>query len=224
MIALIFTALFLIATNPIGSASDDTADPMLQIKRGVSDVLLVFQDHQMPLRDRREKLRALAAQYFDFEDMAKSAMGYHWRELTTAQRDQFVPLFTVFIQDAYLSKLQDYAVRKVQEEAKTAKIDFTGESFDGSDYAEVFSDVVLQDQKDPVRITYLMHRRGSTWRIYDITVDAISVIANYRNQFNRAMNNEGYDKLVASLAAKRDQLEQYMAHPQGSGDSKASGM
>src|SRR5690242_18556290 len=68
-------------------------DPMGVIRQGVSDVLAVFRDQQMPLPQRREKLRELSEQYFDFNDMARSALGYHWRELSPEQRSQFVPVF-----------------------------------------------------------------------------------------------------------------------------------
>jgi phospholipid transport system substrate-binding protein len=188
---------------------------MQTVKQGVDQVLIVFEQRETPLHVRRVKLRQIAGQYFDFEDMSRSALGYHWRDLTAAQRASFVPLFATFIEDAYLSKLQEYVVRKVQEEAKTAKISFTRENFDGADYAQVFSNIVVVDQKDPNQVNYLMHLRGNTWLIYDVTVDAISVIANYRNQFNRVMNSDGYDKLVEDLAAKRVQLEQEMDQPPG---------
>jgi len=206
--------LLAVFTAPL-SAAASSRDPMDTVKQGVSQVLAVFNDRGVPLNTRREQLRQLAQQYFDFADMARSTLGYHWRELTPAQRANFVPLFATFIQNAYLSKLQEYTVRKVQDEAKTAKIVFSRESFDGAEYAEVFSDIVLIDQKDPLHVSYLMHRRDGVWLIYDITIDAISVIANYRNQFNRVINNEGFDKLVAELTAKKTQLEQLMNHPPG---------
>jgi len=188
---------------------------MQTVKQGVDQVLVVFEQRDTPLKVRRVKLRQIAHQYFDFEDMSRSALGYHWRDLTPVQRASFVPLFATFIEDAYLSKLQEYVVRKVQEEAKTAKIAFIRENFDGADDAQVFSNIVVIDQKDPIQVNYLMHRRDNTWLIYDVTVDAISVIANYRNQFNRVMNSDGYDKLFEDLTAKRTQLEQEMDDPQG---------
>lgn len=210
--ALIALVVLLASAAPhraVGSPSD----PMAEVKQGVDDVLAVFHDQAMPLKTRREKLRELSGRYFDFEDMARSALGYHWRTLTPAQRAEFVPLFATFIQDAYLSKLADSTVRKVQDEARTAKISFTHERVDGSDYAEVFSDIALTDQKDPLQVNYLMHRRDGTWLIYDVTVDAISVIANYRNQINRVINNSGYDQLVVELKSKQAQLEQLMDRP-----------
>jgi phospholipid transport system substrate-binding protein len=211
-IGAMITVLILTA-GPVGATASSPPDPMGAVRLGVDQVLTVFRDRDVPLQARREKLRQLAEQHFDFADMARSALGYHWRDLSPAQRASFVPLFSTFIQDAYLSKLQEYTVRKVQDEAKTAKITFSRETFDGADYAEVFSDVLLIDQKDPLQVNYLMHRRDGVWLIYDITLDAISVIANYRNQFNRVINNDGYAKLVADLRTKAAQLEEQMDHP-----------
>ncbi len=212
VIGAMVTVLILIA-GPVGATASSPPDPMGAVRHGVDQVLTVFRDRDVPLKARREKLRQLAEQHFDFADMARSALGYHWRDLSPAQRASFVPLFATFIQDAYLSKLQEYTVRKVQDEAKTAKITFSRETFDGADYAEVFSDVLLIDQKDPLQVNYLMHRRDGVWLIYDVTIDAISVIANYRNQFNRVINNDGYAKLVADLRTKAAQLEELMDHP-----------
>jgi phospholipid transport system substrate-binding protein len=185
-------------------------DPMSVIKTGVDQVIAVFNDQRIPLNQRRAKLQSISLQYFDFESMAKSALGYHWRDLTPAQRNQFVPLFTEFIQDAYLSKMEQATVEKIRQEAKTANVRLLKQAYFKSDYAEVFSTVALQDQKDPLEVNYLMHQKDGQWRVYDVTVDAISLIANYRNQFNRVINNEGYQKLIGDLQAKREQLRQYM--------------
>jgi phospholipid transport system substrate-binding protein len=183
---------------------------MSVIKTGTDQVIAVFNDQQMPLNQRREKLRSMSLYYFDFDSMAKSVLGYHWRELTAVQRSQFVPLFTEFIQDAYLSRMEQATVEKIRQEAKTAQIKFLKQTYFSSDYAEVFSTVALEDHRAPLEVNYLMHQSGGQWQVYDVTVDAISLIANYRNQFNRIINNQGYPKLIADLEAKREQLRQYM--------------
>jgi phospholipid transport system substrate-binding protein len=192
------------------AAAPTPADPMTVIKTGLDQVIAVFNDQQMPLNQRREKLRSMSLQYFDFESMAKSTLAYHWRDLTPAQRNEFVPLFTEFIQDAYLSKMEQATVEKIRQEAKTANVRFLKQTYFSSDYAEVSSTVAVQDQKDPLEVDYLMHQNDGQWRVYDVIVDAISLIANYRNQFNRVINNEGYNKLIADLQLKRAQLRQYM--------------
>jgi phospholipid transport system substrate-binding protein len=202
-------------TMSAGGGSVETAanDPMTQVKSGVSDVIDVFKTPDTPLKVRREKLRTLGAQYFDFESMTRSVMGYHWRELSPPQRIEVVSLFTNFINDAYLSKLQDYSVKKVAEELPTVNIQFTRETFDSPEYAEVYSTITLKEQKDPIDLNYLMHLTNGKWKVYDVTVDAISVIANYRNQFNRVMNEGGYDKLVADLRTKTLGLQQQLDDP-----------
>jgi phospholipid transport system substrate-binding protein len=199
-----------VASRTVSATVPTTAEPITVLKTGIDQVIAVFNDQQMPLNQRREKLRSMSLQYFDFDSMAKSALGYHWRDLTPAQRNQFVPLFTDFIQDAYLSKMEQATVERIRQEAKTANVRFLKQTYFGSGYAEVFSTVALEDQKDPLEVDYLMHQRDGQWRVYDVTIDAISLIGNYRNQFNRVINNEGYPKLIADLQAKREQLQQYM--------------
>ncbi len=149
------------AGRAFADATVPASDPIASIKNSISQAVAVFNDPQASLADRRERLRALCEQAFDFENMSRSVLGYHWRELTPAQRDEFVPVFTHFIQDAFLTKLQDETVQKVRAELKT-------------------------------------------------------VNRNYRNQFNRVINNQGYDQLVADLKAKetlfRQQLDQQQPH------------
>ena len=186
------------------------ADPMTVLKNGIDQVMAVFNDRQMPLNQRREVLRSISSQYLDFENMAKSVLGHHWLNLTVAQHNEFVPLFSEFIQDAYLSKMEQSTVEKIRQEANSANVRFLKQTYFSSNYAEVFSTVALQDEKEPLEINFLMHQNGGQWRVYDVTVDAISLVANYRNQFNRIINTEGYQKLIADLQAKREQLQQYM--------------
>lgn len=195
-------------------AAATATDPMAQVQDGVAAVIAVFRDPAMPLRQRRAKLSALADRYFDFAAMARSVMGYHWRSLTPAQRAQFVPLFAAFIKDAYLTKMRDYVVKKVQSELPAVRIDYTHESFDGADYATVYSNIHLPEQKDPIAVNYLMHRVSGEWRIYDLTIAAIDVIGNYRSQFNHALNDEGYDKMIAILRAKQQTLRRELANPE----------
>jgi phospholipid transport system substrate-binding protein len=212
--AAAFAILLVLSCAPAArTALADAAasgDPMTAVKTGVDQVIAVFNDQRISLNKRREKLRAMSLQYFDFDSMAKSSLGYHWRDLTPGQRNEFVPLFTGFIQDAYLSKMQQATVEKVRQEAKTAAVRFVRQTYFGPDYAEVFSTIALQDQKDPLQVNYLMHQNAGRWRVYDVTVEAISLVANYRNQFNRVINNQGYSTLIADLKAKREQLRQYM--------------
>ena len=197
MIAIVVMASAL----ALAASQDSPTDPMASVKAVVDQTIVVFKDKQIAEADRQQKLRTIAESRFDFGEMAKSAVGYHWRNFTPAQRSEFVPLFTKFIEDAYLSRIEDYSVEKVDQQIQSSVIQFNKETTDG-DYSQVYSTVVLKDRNDPIQVNYQMRRDGSEWKIYDISIDAISVIANYRNQFNRVLNNDGYDKLVSIMREK----------------------
>jgi phospholipid transport system substrate-binding protein len=158
--------------------------------------LKILRDKQGPLKERQAKLRAIANANFDFTWMSRLALGYHWRKITPQQRKDFTQVFTAFIQDSYLSKMQDFSVNKV---------DFVRERQTDPGYAQVFSNVV-QPGKQPVPVNYMLAQKDGRWLIYDVTVDNISIIANYRNQFNRVVNRNGFGALMTDLRNKHDQL------------------
>jgi phospholipid transport system substrate-binding protein len=196
------------AAQAMAQASNAPKDATASVKSVIDQSIIVFKDKQIAPAAREQKLRAIAEDHFDFQEMARSAIGYHWKTLTPAQKSEFVPLFTTFIEDAYLSRIESYSVEKINQQIKSSLIQFTKQTNDGPDYAEVFSTVTLEDRKDPIAVNYLMRHDASEWKIYDITIDAISVIANYRNQFNRVLNSDGYDKLVSIMRQKIQGLQQ----------------
>lgn len=167
------------------------------VKAVIDEALPILRDKQSPLAVRRRKLRDLLQNHFDFTDMARTALGYHWRQLKPEQRAKFTRLFTAFIENAYLSKIQYYSGQNVE---------ILGQNSEGTGFARVRSKIVQQG-KQPLAVDYLLRQMDNGWRIYDVTVDNISIIANYRNQFNRVINDQGYAKLVADMRAKQKELQ-----------------
>ena len=176
--------------------ADDANSPMAVVQNTVNQALEVLRDKASPLPQRQEKLRQIVAQSFDFTEMSKSALGYQWKKLTPQQQQEFTTVFISFIEDSYLSKLNDYRGQQVQ---------FIKASQDGADYAQVNTNIV-REGKEPIHLDFRVMKEGGAWKIYDVTVDAISIIANYRNQFNRVMNNQGYDTLIKDLKEKQASL------------------
>ena len=180
----------------IPARADDANAPMTVVQNTVNQALEVLRDRSAPLPQRQEKLRQIVAQSFDFSEMAKSALGYHWKTLNPQQQQEFTNVFISFIEDSYLSKLNDYRGQQVQ---------FVKATQDGADYAQVNTNIV-REGKDPIHLDFRLMSESGAWKIYDVTVDAISIIANYRNQFNRVMNNQGYDMLIKDLKEKQAAL------------------
>jgi phospholipid transport system substrate-binding protein len=202
LLALIAVLVFSLAPSRF-QASASADDPMSVVKTTVDQALEVLRDTQSPLAQRQDKLRQIVASTFDFTEMTKSALGYHWRQISPAQQEEFTKAFVAFIEDSYLGKINDYRGQQVS---------FLRVSNEGPQYAQVNTDIIQPNGKDPIHVNYRLVHEDGTWKIYDVTVDAISIIANYRNQFNRVMNNQGYDTLIADLKRKQAALAASLAN------------
>lgn len=189
-------AVVVVALCAGATAAADT--PMSAVKGTVDQVLSIVKDpaYKSATTERREKLREIIAPHFDFTDMARSAMGYHWRTLSQAQRDQFSNLFTSLLEASYMGKIESY---------KGQKIDYVKESQDG-DLAQV-NTKIEQTGSDAVSVDYRLKQSGGMWKVYDVLVDEISLVGNYRNQFNRIMNEKGYDALIDAIKRKVQSLD-----------------
>ena len=199
---LTLTAALVVSISPSRLVAPAWADdPMSVVRTTVNQALDVLRDNQTPLAQRQDKLRQIVASTFDFTEMAKSALGYHWNQITPAQQQEFTNAFIAFIEDSYLSKINDY---------RGQVVNFLRVTNDGAQY-QVATDIV-QPKGDAIHVNYRLVQEGGTWKIYDVTVDAISIIANYRNQFNRVMNSKGYDTLIADLKAKQAALAASLAN------------
>lgn len=189
-------ALMVISASVAPRAAQADNGAMSVAQNVVNQALQILSNRSAPLPERRRQLRGLVEANFDFAAMSRSALGYNWRSLAPDQRERFTKLFTSFIEVAYLDKIQDYQDQKVR---------FTGQRSLGDGYAEVETQIV-QPGKSPTNVNYLLEQKDGSWKVYDVTVEAISIIANYRNQFNRVINEKGFDQLMAELQAKQQKL------------------
>ena len=162
----------------------------------VNRALQILRDKHRSIVQKRRELKPLMESCFNATEMARSALGYHWRSLAPDQRSSFTLVFTDFIEAAYLNKVQDYSGQQVQ---------FGQSRSLGNGFAAVDTTIVQTDNS-PIPVTYLLEQTNGEWKVYDVTVDNISIIANYRNQFNRVINEQGFPKLLADLRAKQQQL------------------
>jgi len=169
------------------------------VKALVNPALQILNDKSTPLKERQEKLRQLVSgDVFDYTAMARSALGLHWKDLNDQQRQDFTQSFTAFLRDSYISRIQDFSVQQVN---------YLGVSDLDAGRTEVKTTVDQGNGKPPVPINYMLRQDGGKLLIYDVTVDNISIAANYRNQFNRVINNQGFDTLMADLKRKQQGLE-----------------
>lgn len=141
--------------------------------------------------DHRPELRRVAEDIFDFEEMSRRALGPHWNARTPDERRQFVPLFTDLLERSYVGRI---------ESGRGGSVLYVGESVDG-DEATVRTRVVTP-QRTEIPVDYRMQRKDGRWRAYDVLIEGVSLVNNYRSQFNTVIQSSSYGALVERLRSK----------------------
>jgi phospholipid transport system substrate-binding protein len=202
------TLILLLALVPAPGAW--AGPPTEQLREGVDRVFKILRDPDLKgdtqINQRRTAIGKVAGEIFDFGDMAKRALGQHWEQRTPAERGEFVRLFTELIQRAY--------VAKVDQHAAVTTMTFRGETVD-DDYAVVQTTIPLSNgSKMP--LDYRMHNTRDHWQVYDLSIDGISLVANYRAQFNKVIRTSSYAALVSKLKSQQAEFSAPSASPSAS--------
>jgi phospholipid transport system substrate-binding protein len=166
--------------------------PSDQLSAGIGRVLKIVGDPELEgdtkLDQRRSAIVAVASEIFDFGEMAKRSLGQYWAQRTLAERGEFVRLFTTTIERAYISKV---------DQRGAGKMTVRGEQVEGP-YATVRTTLPLSSGQE-MPIDYRMHNIDDRWRVYDLSVDGVSLVANYRAQINKIIRTSSYEDLVAKF-------------------------
>jgi len=175
----------------VGTLGFAAESPTEVVRTTINEVIRILNDDSLKspakLLPRRRLLEQVIAQRFDYAEMSKRALAVHWTPLTKEQRDEFVDLFKGFLSDRYASKIEGYAGEQV---------DYLGERLDGQ-YAEVRTK--LRSSKVEIPMDYRLINKGGRWYAYDIIVDGISLVKNYRSQFDKIIRSGSYEELVRRL-------------------------
>jgi phospholipid transport system substrate-binding protein len=172
------------------------AGPADQLNDGIQRVFTQLQDPDLKApdkeTDRRLAVRRIAEEVFDFDETAKRSLGRHWQDRTAEERQQFVRLFTELIDRAYLRRVERYDGEQVV---------IVSDSVEGNQ-AVVQTRIVTRD-KSEIPVEFLMHRTGEDrWRVWDVKIAGMSLVASYRAQFNKIIHAESYGDLVKRLQVK----------------------
>jgi phospholipid transport system substrate-binding protein len=181
----------------LSSAHAMAGVPTDQIKATVDKALVVLRDPQLKppskTKERREQLKQILFARFDFTEMAKRALGANWRRRTPNEQEEFVRLFTELLERAYTDTIESYTDERIV---------YVSERLDGS-YADVNSKIFTAKGEE-FSINYKAHLVNGEWRVYDVIVENISMVNNFRSQFNRVIANSSYEELIRRLRDKAD--------------------
>lgn len=185
--------------------------PLQMIRETTDQALAVLRDpaaqNQALRPESRKRLWHIIEPRFDTEELAKRALGPHWQQLSEEQRREFVPLFTELVKRSYQSTLERYT--------PDTQLFYDREQLEG-DRATVDTRIVTPAQEKSFSVNYRLHAAGDQWLIYDVIVENVSLVQNYRNQFNRILSKSSYQELVESIRTKIAELDASPARQQSS--------
>jgi phospholipid transport system substrate-binding protein len=193
LLATVFVALALLwgGSSAFAGMAED------QVKETVNRVVEILRDPELRKEDkatqRREMLRQAIFPRFDFAEMARRSLGSHWKN-QKAKQEEFVAVFSDFVENAYVGKVESF---------KDEKILFVRERIDQG-FADVDTKVVPKGE--PFSVNYKLHLVGTEWKVYDVVIENISLVNNYRSQFNRILANSSFDELLKKLRDKRSEM------------------
>ena len=173
--------------------------PTDQLRGATDRVLKTLQDAELrkpeKMDERRKQIRAIANEIFDWRETGKRALGRNAQGCNAQQREEFSPLFADLIERSYVGKLELYSGERIVYAAETVE----------GDQATVRTKLVTKSGTE-IPIDYRMQKEGDRWRVYDVTIEGVSLVGNYRGQFNRIILNSNCGELVKKLKMKQDEL------------------
>ena len=186
---VVIIALTLAMAGPAAAAT-----PTETLKSYSDHVVKILDDPGLKGRkeDRRAAVRKVAEEIFDLTETAKRALGPHWQQRTPAEREEFTQLFADVLESTYIARIDEYGGERVK---------YVGEKIDG-DVAVVNTRVVTRKGTE-VPVDARMLRRGDKWYIYDVILEGVSLINNYRTQFDRIIRTSSYGELVKRLKERK---------------------
>ena len=173
--------------------------PTDQLKAQIDRVIKALEDPELKkegrAKDRRAAVRKIANDIFDFSETARRSLGRHWQGRTQAERDEFVQLFSDLLERSYNSKIETYGGEKIL---------YTSDSVEG-DQAKVQTKLVAKGGSE-IPIEYRMHKAGDRWLVYDVVIEGVSLVANYRTQFNKIIQTSSFKELMNKMKNKQQEL------------------
>ncbi|MDD2902263.1 MAG: ABC transporter substrate-binding protein [Syntrophales bacterium] len=172
--------------------------PTETVKGVVDEVIRILKDPSLKAQKklRRDRVKQTVDRRFDYEEMARRSLGRNWRSLSAGQRAEFVRIFGELLEASYSDKIMNYSGEKVQYDKAV---------MDGPDYAEVRT--VLLRKNDRIPMNYRMILKPQGWMVYDVVIEGVSLVSNYRSQFNRVIRESSYNELVRRLRVKIKELQ-----------------
>jgi len=194
MVKTLLACFFLISLTAVEAHAGAPTD---QVKTTVDNVLEILKDKELKkpekTSERRTMIRKAVDERFDFEEMAKRSLALYWKDRSPEERKEFIPLYSDLLERAYIRKIERYTDEKVQYVDESVK----------EEYALVRTRIVTKENVE-IPVEYRLLKKGEQWEVYDVVVEGVSLVNNYRTQFNRIIRRHSYEELVKRMKSKQE--------------------
>ena len=198
VIAITATLFLLISITPSmahgGAITERVRSTIDEAMAVLKDPALQGKSHQA---ERRSRIRTAVVGLIDFKEMTRRSLGVHWRKRTTEERSEFVSLFSDLLENSYISKIEQQTDEMVL---------YLGEKTNKKGTKALVKTKVITSQDTEIPISYRMMKKNGRWVAYDIVIEGVSLVSNYRTQFGRIITRSSYEDLVASLKKKVEDI------------------
>jgi len=170
--------------------------PKTQVQETVDRVIDVLRDKQLQGEARRQTLSHLIRARFDFYIMSQRTLGKYWKTASPAEQEKFVELFSDLLEASYIGRIEAYSDETVN---------YGEEKIEG-DRAEVST--IVNSGNTHIPIVYRMVQKGAEWYVYDVIIEEVSLIRNYRSSYGEIVRKEGFSGLFSRMEEKIKELRQ----------------
>ena len=189
--------IFLGAPFNLGAGAVEPGSATEAVKSTIEELFAILSDENLKKPERAEERRALVEEVigkrFDYAEMGKRTLGRHWKKLTEKQQVEFVALFQRFLSNSYSGNVDGYSGEQVKYLKERRK----------GDFAEVQTKVISNKLQIP--LDYRLLKKSNEWRVYDVVIDGVSLVKNFRGQFSRIIKSSSYQGLIQKLRTKTEQ-------------------
>lgn len=187
---LIAAVCFCLWTSLASAANN----PREVVKTGTNQVIHLLKEYPQDTPSLRQKIRAVVNEYFDFHTIALRALGPIWRQQSPEKLKEFTRDFSQLLFNTYIGKIEKYTDERITYNLKQ----------EGGDYAVVEA-IVTGGQTGEIPIVYYLHLKDGNWKVYDVVIEGMGLVTNYRDQFNAILSRSSFDDLLRQLKEKISQ-------------------
>jgi phospholipid transport system substrate-binding protein len=169
--------------------------PTDQVRSTIEEVLKILNNPDLKSasakEEKRNRLRQAIYPRFDFAEMARRSLGPAWRRISTAEQQEFVRLFTELLAESYVNNIESYNGEKI----------LYGHETQEQGYAEVDTKL-FTNRGEEIPVDYKLHKVDGEWKVYDVVIENISLVNNYRAQFSRLLTKSSFAELLDKIREK----------------------